>query len=194
MTTPDQPAPGSTISRCSNGGAHHKATHMRGGALVHVQRCTLCGWIDFAGLDAQVRELVAEGRRQATEGWDREWGFTELGGAVDACDGEAEARRFATYRKGRTVVSRLVGPWEAAEQAQPSRWDGARMRVVHIPLLPDPGEQVCVHCEERIIFSGSMWIHLSNLSACDNGRTNAQPRNGSRWTPPAAERAGGDRG
>jgi hypothetical protein len=57
-----------------------------------------------------------------------------------------------------------------------------------------PGEQVCVHCEQRIIFAAlsGMWIHLSMLSACDNGRTNAQPPNGSRWTPP--EQDGADRG
>jgi len=51
------------------------------------------------------------------------------------------------------------------------------------PLIRTP-EDICCHCRAEIYFQG-MWRHLSSLlSACDNGRTNAQPANGSRWTPP----------
>ena len=50
-----------------------------------------------------------------------------------------------------------------------------------VPLIRTP-EDVCVHCGQTIYLQG-MWRHLSSLlSACDNGRTNAQPPNGSRWT------------
>jgi len=67
--------------------------------------------------------LVAEGRRQATEGWDREWAV-DLGGrwlTKHPCDSEADARRVAgAYRESRTVVSRLVGPWEAAGRERES--------------------------------------------------------------------------
>lgn len=53
-----------------------------------------------------------------------------------------------------------------------------------VTLIRTP-EDVCVHCQQGIYFQG-MWRHLSSLtSACDNGRTNAQPATGSRWTPPA---------
>lgn len=64
---------------------------------------------------------VAEGRRQATEGWDREW-RVDLGGGwpEHPCDSEADAHRVAAARPGRSVVSRLVGPWEPAEQAAPT--------------------------------------------------------------------------
>lgn len=49
-----------------------------------------------------------------------------------------------------------------------------------VPLIRTP-EDVCVHCDQPIYLQG-MWRHLpSLLSACDNGRTNAQPPNGSRW-------------
>ena len=62
--------------------------------------------------------LVAEGRRQATEGWGREWAIDLPGTTlVYACDDEADARASASAEpSGCFVVSRLVGPWEAAEQ------------------------------------------------------------------------------
>jgi hypothetical protein len=49
-----------------------------------------------------------------------------------------------------------------------------------VPLIRTP-EDVCVFCGQKIYLQG-MWRHLSSLlSACDNGRTNAQPPNGGRW-------------
>lgn len=50
-----------------------------------------------------------------------------------------------------------------------------------VPLIRTP-ESRCVFCGQDIYLQG-MWRHLSTLlSACDNGTTNAQPPNGSRWT------------
>jgi len=71
---------------------------------------------------------VAAGRRQATEGWEREWGVTSgdgdprgiNGGPLGLRDSEEDAQRMAARVAGRTVVSRLVGPWEPAEQTQPT--------------------------------------------------------------------------
>lgn len=49
-----------------------------------------------------------------------------------------------------------------------------------VPLIRAP-EDHCVFCGESIHLQG-MWRHLSTLlSACENGRTNAQPPDGSRW-------------
>lgn len=70
---------------------------------------------------------VAEGRRQATEGWDREWGARWMQDAVDPtddvfpCHDEADARDLQERSGGyRRAESRLVGPWEAAELAKPT--------------------------------------------------------------------------
>ena len=50
-----------------------------------------------------------------------------------------------------------------------------------VELIRTP-EDRCVHCDQPIYLQG-MWRHLSSLlSACGNGRTNAQPLSGSRWT------------
>jgi hypothetical protein len=61
MTEPAnwQVAQGSTAEHCLEWPTvgHSMTTHMRGGALVSVSRCTGCGWIDFADLDEQVRSL-----------------------------------------------------------------------------------------------------------------------------------------
>ena len=61
MTEPAnwQLAQGSTAEHCLEWPTvgHSMTTHMRGGALVSVSRCTGCGWIDFADLDEQVRSL-----------------------------------------------------------------------------------------------------------------------------------------
>jgi hypothetical protein len=59
------------------------------------------------------------GRTQATEGWEREWGTqwaTDSSLGTYPCDGEAEARQHVERYPGNQVVSRLVGPWEPAEQ------------------------------------------------------------------------------
>jgi len=56
-----------------------------------------------------------------------------------------------------------------------------------VPLIRTP-EDRCVHCGEPIYLQG-MWRHLSSLlSACDNGRTNAQPPDGSRFGTQEADR------
>lgn len=79
--------------------------------------------IGGAVLDSVWSQGIAEGRRQATEGWDREWGVQFLpDGHVFAADDEAEAHNTANRDVQRFVVSRLVGPWEPAEQPE----DGAR--------------------------------------------------------------------
>jgi hypothetical protein len=62
-------------------------------------------------------EGIAEGRRQATKGWEREWGVAHGPGRLpDRGDDEVTARRLASYSPERRVVSRLVGPWETAER------------------------------------------------------------------------------
>jgi hypothetical protein len=71
------------------------------------------GYTDDDIADAHERG-VAEGRRQATEGWEREWAFEHRYGRT-TYDTETNAR-MAAAEQGRTVVSRLAGPWEPAEQ------------------------------------------------------------------------------
>lgn len=75
-----------------------------------------------ADVDAAYERGVAEGRRQATEGWEREWAvrFPPPVG-LQAGYTEAEARA-ANGRGDAIAVSCLVGPWEPAEQTR----DGAR--------------------------------------------------------------------
>jgi hypothetical protein len=66
---------------------------------------------------------VAEGRRQATEGWEREWGLALHGHPGQCVLNEHAARGIAadpTAPADTKVLSRLVGPWEPAEQAAPS--------------------------------------------------------------------------
>ncbi len=49
-----------------------------------------------------------------------------------------------------------------------------------VDLIRTP-EDHCVFCQRPIYLQG-MWRHLATLrSACENGRTNAQPPHGSRW-------------
>lgn len=61
----------------------------------------------------------AEGRRQVTADWKREWGIRYADGApVGAEESEAEARRVAAlWGWPYEAVSRVVGQWETAEQA-----------------------------------------------------------------------------
>lgn len=84
---------------------------------------------------------IAEGLRQATEGWDREWlvNHPPYGGA-DTFVTEGSAREEAA-RVGRPVFVRLVGPWEpAAEQPEPDRSAPVRVHVRHDPaaLMEEP--------------------------------------------------------
>lgn len=58
-------------------------------------------------------EGVAEGRRQATEGWEREWAVELPDGARYDADDLEDARQCALRGdQPREIVSRLVGPWE----------------------------------------------------------------------------------
>jgi hypothetical protein len=63
-----------------------------------------------------------------------------------------------------------------------------------VPLIRTPGD-TCVHCGEEILLQG-VWRHVSSLtSACENGRTNAQPANGTTHGGPGLagdDQAGGD--
>lgn len=74
---------------------------------------------------AALQTANEQGRRQATEGWDREWGLAMHGHPGQCVLNEHAARGIAadpTAPADTKVLSRLVGPWEPAEQAQ----DGAR--------------------------------------------------------------------
>jgi hypothetical protein len=71
------------------------------------------------------RELAAayeRGRREAAEGWEREWGSRwtppgcEPSDNVEIAYDEAEARRNADEWLNHRAVSRLVGPWEPAPE------------------------------------------------------------------------------
>lgn len=77
---------------------------------------------DDGVLTEEAREQgIAEGRRQATEGLAREWGVElsdEDEGRVWPADDEADAREYVVRVPSHRVVSRLVGPWETAEQPE----------------------------------------------------------------------------
>lgn len=64
---------------------------------------------------------IAEGLRQATEGWEREWGVSADAGVYVYPDQRAARETSLHSDWGRPVVSRLVGPWEPAEQPEPAR-------------------------------------------------------------------------
>jgi hypothetical protein len=69
-----------------------------------------------------LRWKALEGRRQATEGWEREWGTRYAIAQADFVRehaSEADARGWAERVAGADVVSRLVGPWEPDEQHEP---------------------------------------------------------------------------
>lgn len=81
---------------------------------------------------------VVEGRRQATEGWEREWGVSADAG-VYVYPTERDARDAVGRDLRGRVVSRLVGPWETAEQpADRLRADGDD--VAPAPEQPEPDE------------------------------------------------------
>lgn len=69
-------------------------------------------------------EGIAEGRRQATEGWEREW-LIETPQWWTSTVAETDARQLHA-RHGGKLTSRLVGPWEPAEQTDPLAGDPAR--------------------------------------------------------------------
>jgi len=63
---------------------------------------------------------LTEGRRQAAEGWEREWGVALRGHAASCVLSERDARGIAAGCPDdlkAEVFSRLVGPWEPAEPA-----------------------------------------------------------------------------
>lgn len=88
------------------------------------------------------------GRRQATEGWGREWAVAlpeerHDEGPIWHCADEDEARKAAASAFGGSVVSRLVGPWEPAEQPEPARpMRNARGLIVGNGMIREPGREV----------------------------------------------------
>jgi hypothetical protein len=92
-------------------------------AMDQPQRITVLPPSESEREQAAYERGVAEGRRQATEGWEREWGaqYRDDSWVQATFDTEAEAVEFAAGAIGHRAVSRLVGPWEPAEQAEPER-------------------------------------------------------------------------
>lgn len=99
-------------------------------------------------LKVALRTTREQGRRQATEGLAREWGVElsdEDEGRVWPADSEADAREYVVRVPSHRVVSRLVGPWETAEQPdedppleRPSAADiASALAVVDAPYRPD---------------------------------------------------------
>ncbi|GAA2346790.1 hypothetical protein [Dactylosporangium salmoneum] len=98
-------------------------------------------------IDALTRGAYADGlgdgHSQATEGWEREWGTVGDGWAYPARS-EKAARDVTRYSQGGATVSRLVGPWEPAEQPQPARAIGCTCP----PNMPQHSYQPgCPSCE-----------------------------------------------
>lgn len=103
---------------------------------------------------AAYRVGVAEGRerglREATEGWEREWGsrWTPPGGEpsnnVEIAYDEAEARHNAEEWLNHRAVSRLVGPWEPADQPEPVKILSYRYGPTSTD--PNPGAMWCIGC------------------------------------------------
>jgi hypothetical protein len=63
---------------------------------------------------------VAEGRRQATEGWERQWAVEMVDGPPYQVDDEDHARWHVDRGYTTGVLYRLVSPWKAAEQNVPA--------------------------------------------------------------------------
>jgi hypothetical protein len=97
---------------------------------------------------AAFRDGEAEGRRQATEGWEREWSLN--GPAFSGLVGdEQRVRQWAATNPELAVVSRLVGPWEPAEQAPAVSPRSARGLMVGNGMRRVPGnETIALNCDE----------------------------------------------
>lgn len=79
---------------------------------------------------------------------------------------------------------------QAGEQQEQQLRDERDELAAAVLARMSPSPPTCVHCGQGIYFA-DMWRHQwPRTSACINGRTNAQPRDGSRWTPPAEQRIG----
>lgn len=129
MSWADQPDAIDDWTGLTDAAAHEMAERLKAAMVAH--------GIDVpptqADVDAAHARGVAEGRRQATEGWEREWGVIFEPDWYP--DPEDTSRHIPIPRddeshtdwtvgqhpdRPRRKVSRLVGPWEAAEQAEPS--------------------------------------------------------------------------
>lgn len=124
------------------------------------------------------------GRRQATEGWEREWAVRLRDGSQLKPDGEVyiRARARAEGANG-TVVSRVVGPWEQAEQAKaaptccPGRDAHAddcpeyRAYLAHLNI-PAQAERTCRHCGHVIVRNARTstgWTHGDRHGDSEDG-------------------------
>jgi hypothetical protein len=132
------------------------------------------------GKDAYERGL-AEGRRQATEGWERKWAVQTPEGLmipVREHDGLASMvlqaeQRAAGLRTG-TTHSRLVGPWEPAGQQPEHAFDESSV-VNPAAGEPYPGSSGPEPYEppDSLCVCGASWLG-------DEGCLTQQPG----WTPP----------
>lgn len=81
-----------------------------------------------AAVEAAYARGIAEGRRQATEGWERQWGFKHADDSQPEPCGRCEGVLQGTLAAGRApdsdTFSRLVGPWETAEHPEPAPSSG----------------------------------------------------------------------
>lgn len=92
------------------------------------------------------------GRRQATEGWERRWNVDEpvdglLWGEAGISNETSVHTALKQCRPGARVVSRLVGPWEAAEQTQDPNSPAAKMRSLR--AHPHGSACICDDCTAR---------------------------------------------
>lgn len=92
-------------------------------------------------------EGLAEGRRQATEGWERSWGVDTPSGPI-GCDDEEDARGYAALPGWGHVVSRLVGPWEPVEQPDPIT---PEVYAEYFPERDDAGEPLAVEQPDAFV-------------------------------------------
>jgi len=70
--------------------------------------------------DRAYERAVAEGRRQATGGWERHWGVANEHEVHPAIN-QADAEEWSLLPGWGHVVSRFVGPWEPVEQPEQPR-------------------------------------------------------------------------